>query len=329
MKQQLNLVRKLAQAEPLASDSRTFRFVCSTDTEDAHGDVLIQDWQLDRYKKNPVVLWNHGNGGSFFGDVSVDEYFPVGKASALKVEDGQLTADITIATAEVNPLCERIYQGLKQGVLGAVSVGFLPGDIRYEKRDGIDVAVLSHNELFEISIVPIPSNPDAVRASLKSFLSNQENISMNTTTTENKEAAANKNPLWSILGADDQDSAVAKALANQEAAGQLDLAKKKIADLESELSSSKITTMLHDAERDGKITPANKEKILSASGNDPKRLAAIIDVLPKQLDVGATPVRTETAHDASSLSAAEKQFCEFHKIDPVAYAAKKAAFSQE
>ena len=64
--------------------------------------------------------------------------------------------------AKANPIAEKIWEGFKQGSLRAVSVGFRPKNIRQEMRDGKEIYVLGANELHEISVVPIPANPDAV-----------------------------------------------------------------------------------------------------------------------------------------------------------------------
>ncbi len=41
-------------------DTGTFEVVASTGTTDRHGERVRQDgWELDNYKKNPVILVNH------------------------------------------------------------------------------------------------------------------------------------------------------------------------------------------------------------------------------------------------------------------------------
>lgn len=153
----------LAPSDPSRpSADRSFDFVCSTPTADGYGRVVVQDWDLSRYEKNPVVLWNHGDGGSFFGAGDVDATLPIGFASNVRVEGGELRATISIVTAEANPIAEKVYQGLRQGSISAVSVGWTAGDATYDKESG--ALLLSKNELLEISIVAIPANPDAVKA---------------------------------------------------------------------------------------------------------------------------------------------------------------------
>lgn len=150
-------------ADSSGKASRSFDFVCSTSDVDSSGRVVTQDWDLERYKKNPVVLWNHGMGASFFGGDDTDLTLPIGHASNIRVEDGKLKATLTIVDEKANPIAEKVYQGLLQGSLHSVSVGWWPRDVKYDQVDGEDVAIMSGNQLLEISVVPIPANHEAVK----------------------------------------------------------------------------------------------------------------------------------------------------------------------
>ncbi len=134
------------------SEDRTMDVVASTDALDSHGTVLDQaSWDLARFIANPVVLYAHNQRD-----------LPVGFAENVRVENGALHARLRFVTAAANPLAEQVWQLVQQKALRAVSVGFFAGDAKTQKRDGRDVAVLSGNELLEISVVPVPSNPEAV-----------------------------------------------------------------------------------------------------------------------------------------------------------------------
>ncbi len=134
------------------AEDRTMDVVASTDALDAHGTVLDSgSWRLDRYRANPVVLYAHDQRD-----------LPIGFAEDVRVADGALRARLRFVTAAANPLAEQVWQLVQQKALRAVSVGFFAGDVKTQKRDGREVAVLSDNELLEISVVPVPSNPEAV-----------------------------------------------------------------------------------------------------------------------------------------------------------------------
>lgn len=132
--------------------SRSARFVASSETVDSYGEIVEQSWVLDRFKTNPVVLYNHMRFGSDL---------PIGTAEVEMVR-GQLECVITFASEKANPMAERCWALVQENVLRAVSVGFRPRTVRTEVRDGEDVIVLAQNELYEISVTPIGANPDAL-----------------------------------------------------------------------------------------------------------------------------------------------------------------------
>lgn len=145
----------------LNQDERSVEVVVSTDSLDAHGDVVDQDWDLKRYKRNPVVLFQHGGG--FFG--ALEDDLPIGYAKDVAVSDGQLEATLVFVNEKANPLAEKVWQGFVQKSLKAVSAGFRPHKVAREMDDDREFYRLSNNELYEISVVAIPSNADAVAKS--------------------------------------------------------------------------------------------------------------------------------------------------------------------
>lgn len=145
-----------------SGDSRSFDVIASTDDVDMEGDVLVQDWDLARFIKNPIVLYYHNILASPWGGGEPEDSLPIGFASSVGVEGGKLRATITFVDEKASELAERCYQGFLQKSLRAVSVGFASKRGRMESIDGRDVFVLSGNELLEISVCPIPCNPNAV-----------------------------------------------------------------------------------------------------------------------------------------------------------------------
>lgn len=145
-------------AESGEGESRIIDFTISNETADSYKDVVSADgWNLDRFIKNPVVLWAHNRG-----------LLPVGKATEVRVEGESLMASAEFATQELNPFAENVFQMLKAGFLKAVSVGFIPLEWTWDdERGGYNFL---KNELFEFSVVPVPANPDALQNALRSGL---------------------------------------------------------------------------------------------------------------------------------------------------------------
>jgi len=122
----------------------TFEVIASTDVLDREGERIDQSgWELDNYKKNPVILWGH--------DIFA---LPIGKATDIKVEDGSLIMSGEFASKEANPMAEQVRLLFDEGILKTVSVGFIP-----KEREG-DTIIKA--ELLEVSFVPVPANPDAL-----------------------------------------------------------------------------------------------------------------------------------------------------------------------
>jgi hypothetical protein len=126
------------------------------------GDVLVQDWDLARFIKNPIVLYYHNILASPWGGGEAEDSLPIGFASNVGVEGGKLRATITFVDEKASELAERCYQGFKQGSLRAVSVGFASKRGRMESDRRARRLRPLGNELLEISVCPIPCNPNAV-----------------------------------------------------------------------------------------------------------------------------------------------------------------------
>jgi HK97 family phage prohead protease len=105
---------------------------------------------LQNYLNNPVILFNH------------DYNQPIGRAIELGTNDNglQLKAKIAKSAGHVGEL-------IKEGVLGAFSVGFRVKDAEYmTETDGYKI---KDAELLEVSVVTVPANQAATFSLAKSF----------------------------------------------------------------------------------------------------------------------------------------------------------------
>ena len=138
-----------------SSEDRTLSFVFSDDSVDRYGDTIdARGWQLDDFKNNPVALFGH--------DATKPESV-VGRAKNVRVQGNKLLGDIEFADADVNPTADVVYKMIKAGFLKTVSVGFQPVEwvsCKDKSRPGgVD---FKKQTLLEISIVPLPANPNAL-----------------------------------------------------------------------------------------------------------------------------------------------------------------------
>jgi hypothetical protein len=153
-----------------AEESRIIPFILSTFTKDRHGTVLNQDgWDLDNYRKNPVVAYQHNLSGGLCAEPNPD--FIIGKSISLSIDgmgrDRMLVADAQFEPSDINPLAEKVFRKILFGSLNRSSVDFIPrGEGSYgqgEEAEGREneTFYFSGQELLEWSVVNIPSNPDA------------------------------------------------------------------------------------------------------------------------------------------------------------------------
>lgn len=140
-------------------ESRKFRFTISTGAVDRDGDTINpKGFDLKSFRKNPVVLFGHDGSRP-----------PIGRASDIRVEDNAVKATVEFMDNDIDTsgFSDMIFRMVRAGFLKATSVGFLPKDFEFSEDPtrnaglfpGID---FNKQELLEFSIVPVPSNPEAL-----------------------------------------------------------------------------------------------------------------------------------------------------------------------
>ena len=132
----------------------------STKDFDRAGDTIMPEaWTkggLNNFEKNPIILFNH----------NYDK--PIGRATGLKVTENGLEMKAKISKSAP----ENVATLVKEGILGAFSVGFRIKDADYlEETDGLKI---KDAELFEVSVVSVPCNQAATFSLAKSFDSMDE-----------------------------------------------------------------------------------------------------------------------------------------------------------
>lgn len=151
-------VTKFFQTKATSIDNaaKTAQFVISTDQVDRMGEIVDQkSWNFKEYLENPMFLWGH--------DPSEPKNV-LGQCLGLETsEDGSKTIGTFHFDTDINDRADLIFNQVERGSLRTVSVGFMVGN--EEVKSG--VPILKNNNLFEVSIAPIPANPGAVALDLK------------------------------------------------------------------------------------------------------------------------------------------------------------------
>src|SRR6056297_3052741 len=123
--------------------------VFSTEDKDRDGDVIKQNWDLDKFKKNPVVVNSHQYR---------DATETIGKVENIRISgNNELEGKIKFAVDE-NPKAKVIFDLYAGGFLNAFSVGFIPKEMDGEGN-------IVESELLELSTVSVPSNAMALAKS--------------------------------------------------------------------------------------------------------------------------------------------------------------------
>jgi HK97 family phage prohead protease len=156
------LVVEQTYIERDAVSDQSFTFVASSNAVDRYGDVIEQDWILDDYWKNPVLLVAHQTRA-----------LPVGRVTSFNVtpDRSRTLAEIAFVPDDLaNEDTKYLATLVRHKFLNAVSVGFIPGE-ETDRRDPATGAWLGYvyrkNKLVELSLVTVPANQDAVQVQLE------------------------------------------------------------------------------------------------------------------------------------------------------------------
>lgn len=189
------------EVEEIDGEHRVLRFIGSTDALDRDQERITQDGiQVENFMKNPVILYGHDYGG-----------LPVGKAIAVESTDKGLVFDVKFPTRDEAgehhfPFVDSVYRLSKSGFLNTTSVGFMPLE-KPERSKKPPYRTWTKVDLLELSIVPVPSNPDALRLAMDEGVIETEDIKFIRGLLA-EETAKGKNVKWAtaiddILGDDE------------------------------------------------------------------------------------------------------------------------------
>jgi HK97 family phage major capsid protein/HK97 family phage prohead protease len=136
----------------VADNGGGLEFVLSDATVDRYGDVVDpKGWDLSWFVKNPIALFGHNAG------------FPIGTWSNVRVEGGKLLAMLNLAARGTSARIDELIGLVEQGVLRAVSVGFIPlKSAPMDPDKPYNGTRFLEQELLETSLVSVPANPAAL-----------------------------------------------------------------------------------------------------------------------------------------------------------------------
>jgi len=121
-----------------------FTAVASSSVVDRQGEVIQQTgWDLKNFKANPILLWMH------------DHTKPLGKATRVWLDKTGATPTLKFkgVISDATEWGKAAKQLMEEGILNSFSVGF--------RANEIDDNTITKAELYEISLVTVPANPEA------------------------------------------------------------------------------------------------------------------------------------------------------------------------
>jgi HK97 family phage prohead protease len=101
---------------------------------------------LERFKKNPILLFNH------------DMDYPIGRVLDVELRDDGVYVTAEIAPSD-SPKMKYVYDLVKSGILRTFSIGFTVQDI-VDSEDKSHMVIKAWT-LLELSVVSIPANEDS------------------------------------------------------------------------------------------------------------------------------------------------------------------------
>ncbi len=166
------IIRATGYVIRAAKNEDVIRFRASTDVIDRHRSIVKQDGiNANEFMRNGSgpFLWGHDSTGGMFGTPdmrnSIGKVVKISK-SRFKRSDGKMgrATDIDVEFAKTKesngPLAASL---VREGVLGNVSVAFIPKKHEVREIDGEEIRVYTESELLEVSLVPVASNPEAAQ----------------------------------------------------------------------------------------------------------------------------------------------------------------------
>ena len=139
----------------------THQMVIAARERSRNGDeVNLRGINFKNYRKNPVVLWSHDSYGGI----------PIAKTLKIGHDDqGRIEADFEFNSED--EFAARVENAWNGGFIRAASIRFMPTKVveMMDEQGRVDRLRIEESDLLEWSLVPIPADPDAVKAGARAL----------------------------------------------------------------------------------------------------------------------------------------------------------------
>lgn len=148
MKQPVGSFWAHAEIKNINSEKRLIEGFASTKAIDRQDDIVEPsafEPSLPEFRQNAILLGFH------------DHKNPIGKVNHIEVTDNGLFIKAQISKTE-----DVLWTKIQEGILKALSIGFRITDRHMETIDGKEIMRITGLKLFEISVVSVPANQEAL-----------------------------------------------------------------------------------------------------------------------------------------------------------------------
>ena len=142
-------------------DGSAHRMVIAANELSRNGDELnLRGISFKNYRKNPVVLWAH----------DAYEGIPIAKTVKIGHDDqGRIAADFEFNSED--EFAARVENAWNGGFIRGASIRYMPTKVVEVRNEAGEVerVRIEESDLLEWSLVPIPADPDSVRAAARAL----------------------------------------------------------------------------------------------------------------------------------------------------------------
>lgn len=243
----------------------------------SHGFVLLNAaGRFERYNANPVMLFNHESGKL------------IGQMTGLRVEGTRLVG--TPSFDEEDPLAAKCKRQGEKGILKGCSPGIIMHAVELRTGpDGEERITVTDWTLCEVSLVSVPSNPNALKlynVAGEAIPDGQVRLSIESLLNNNKEKKMDKIILtaeaYAALGlkSTEADGKVLSA-AIMELKARVEKAEKQVEDARKEKASE----LVELAVKDGRITADKKEQFVKLALSDFAMAKETLEAIPAKVSL--------------------------------------------
>ena len=310
-------------------------FILHDESVNSYGFRMLTDGvNLDDFKKNPVMFYNHD-----------DREMPIGRWENIRIEAGKILAEANFDQGD--PKAKEIARKVEEGYISACSVGAWVLESTSDASlyiDGQDAPTVTKWSLREVSICNIPANHNALalydanglrvgEADIPTIL---ELTDRQLTITGKKETMNEVvKTLLNLSNDATIDDAIAAIRANQktistltEEVEALRTEKKEAEEKKLQEKRNRFEALLDQAIKGGSLMESQKESMTTLFDANPDETLSVLEAMPRRRSV--TEQLTDKK-DSKVASLADKSWEELDKLgklaelranDPVLYQEK-------